>query len=129
MANHTTQRRIQELERAFNPPAADDDRIIVRYAHFWQLPHTYRGERHERLVKGFPSEATDTDCVIQEYPGPGPKLKFDFGTGKTILVHFVESDGDSHPKGYWPDDVDRDGSPHEGLRPHDIDGNCGPSRY
>jgi hypothetical protein len=101
--NRMTRRRIQKLERAINPPEVDDSRITVRFAHLHQLPNTYLGERHQRLVKGYPSEDPNTDCVIQECRGPGPELNVDFGRNNTILVQFVESDGDGHPKGCWPE--------------------------
>jgi len=78
--------------------------ITVRFAHLHSLPHTYTGERHERLIHGFPSGEPGNGCVIQEYPGPRPKLDFGFAPG-TILVRFVGSDGDSHPKGYWPEEI------------------------
>ena len=70
------------------------------------LPPTYVGEKHEVLVTGYPSEDPGNDCVIQERPGPGPELEFDFRKNtkrRTILVQFVESDGNGHPKGYLPE--------------------------
>jgi hypothetical protein len=95
--------RIEELKRP-----ATDNRIYVRHAHLHLLPHTYIGEKHRVLVTGYPSESADTDCVIQEYPGPGPELKFDFDKGdgrRTLLIGLVESDGDGHTKGYWPEGI------------------------
>ena len=98
-------RRIQQLEERARPATADGN-IHVRFAHVQMLPHTYTGERHRRLVRGTPSESPDNDCLIKELPGPGPDLHFDFEEcGRTILVQFVEADGDGHPKGYWPEEI------------------------
>jgi hypothetical protein len=94
-------RRIRELEELKKP--VEDDKITIRYAHLHLLPHTYIGEKHRILVTGFPSESPDTDCVIQEYPGPGPELNFGFGR-RTLVIEFVESDGNGHTKGYLPED-------------------------
>jgi hypothetical protein len=74
--------------------------------HLHKCPHTYVGARHRVLVKGYPYTLEEPgECVIQEYPGPGPELKFDFDRDgrRTILVEFVESDGDGHTKPYWPE--------------------------
>ena len=93
-------RRVAVLERR---TARDDGTptVTIRFAHLHSLPYTYTGERHERLIRGFPSDVPDGDCVIQEYPGPGPRLDFGFGPG-TMLLKFIESDGNGHTKGYWP---------------------------
>jgi hypothetical protein len=94
-------RRIRELEELRKP--LEDGRITLRYAHLHMLPRTYIGEKHRVLVAGFPSESPDTDCVIQEFPGPGPELNFGFDR-RTILIKFVESNGNGRTKGYLPDD-------------------------
>jgi hypothetical protein len=67
------------------------------------LPHSYIGQKHRVLVTGFPSENPDTDCVIQEFPGPGPELNFGFEK-RTILIEFLQSDGNGRPEGYLPED-------------------------
>jgi hypothetical protein len=82
--------RIEELKKP-----VDDGKITVRFAYLRMLPHTYVGEKHEVLVQGYPSEDPHNGCVIQEYPGPGPELKFDFPKARrTLLVRFLEADGD-----------------------------------
>jgi hypothetical protein len=96
-------RRIRELEE-FKP--VEDDKITFRYAHLHLLPHTYFGEKHRVLATGFPSESPDTDCAIQEYPGVGPELDFGFER-RTILIEFVESDGNGRTKGYLPSELER----------------------
>jgi hypothetical protein len=88
-----------QLEELKKP--VEDGKIALRFAHVLLPPHTYVGERHRVLVKGFPSESPKTECVIQEYPGPGPVLNFGFNR-RTILVEFVESDGSGRAKGYSP---------------------------
>ena len=88
------QRRLDRVEELRKP--AEDDKITVRYAHLRVLPHTV-GEKHEVLVQGYPSEDPHNYCVIQEYPGPGPELKFDFPKvegRRTMLLRFLEADGD-----------------------------------
>ncbi len=76
-------------------------RITLRYANLDILPPSYKGERHERLIRGLPSEEPGGDCLIQEYPGPGPELDFGFAPG-TLLVQFVAADGEGHPRPYGP---------------------------
>ena len=98
------QRRLDRIEELKKP--AMDNRVNIRYANLHMLPHTYVGEKHRVLVKGYPYTLEEPgECVIQEYPGPGPELKFDFDRDgrRTILVEFVESDGDGHTKPYWPE--------------------------
>ena len=67
-------------------------RIKWRYARKLVLPRDYVGERHEVLVRGWPSEALAKyeDCLIEERPGPGPKLDFGF-TERTHLLYFVSA--------------------------------------
>ena len=69
-----------------------DARIKWRYARKRVLPRDYVGERHEVLVRGWPSEtiAKYEDCLIEERPGPGPKLDFGF-TERTHLLYFVSA--------------------------------------
>ena len=99
------QHRLDRIEELKKP--AMDNRVNIRYAHLHMLPHTYVGEKHRVLVKGYPYKGEEPgECVIQEYPGPGPELKFDFDKDdgrRTILVEYVESDGDGHTKPYWPE--------------------------
>jgi len=99
-------KRLERVEQLIMP--AEKVRVSIRFAHVHKLPHTYVGEKHEVLVKGYPSEDPNNDCIIQELPGPGPKLEFDFRKDPkrhTILVRFVESDGNGHVKGYLPEDA------------------------
>jgi len=97
-------RRVAALEKCRN---RDDStpKVTLRFAHLHSLPHTYTGERHERLIRRFPCIEPDGDCVIQEYPGPRPRLNFGFAPG-TMLLSFIESDGNGHPKGYWPEEIE-----------------------
>ena len=91
------QHRLDRIEELKKP--AMDNRVNIRYADLHMLPHTYVGEKHRVLVKGYPYTLEEPgECVIQEYPGPGPELKFDFDKDgrRTILVEYVESDGDGH---------------------------------
>ena len=97
-------KRLERVEQLMMP--AEKVRVSIRFAHVHKLPHTYVGEKHEVLVKGYPSEDPGNDCIIQEFPGPGPELEFDFRKDPkrhTILVRFVESDGNGHVKGYLPE--------------------------
>ena len=97
--------RLQRIEQLMRP-ADKHPGISVRFAHMHMLPPSYVGEKHEVLVTGYPSEDPANDCVIQELPGPGPELEFDFRKDtkqQTLLIRFVESDGNGHPKGYLPD--------------------------
>jgi hypothetical protein len=78
-------------------------------------------------VKGYPYKAEEPgECVIQEYPGPGPELKFDFDKDdgrRTILVEYVESDGDGHTKPYWPEEYpEANSAPPEGPVLHSSEG-------
>ena len=76
---------------------AEEHGVSVLFAHVHMLPPTYVGERHEVLVKGYPSQDPNNDCIIQELPGPGPELEFYLETKRrTMLVRFVESDGNGH---------------------------------
>jgi hypothetical protein len=101
-------KRLERVEQLIIPP--EKDRISIRFAHVRMLPHTYVGEKHEVLIKGYPSEEPGNDCVIQEFPGPGPELKFEFpkvpGRRRTLLVRFLEADGDGRPMGYVPEHAD-----------------------
>ena len=72
----------------------DEAGIHVRFAELRLLPRDYVGERHEALVRGWPAETADRseDCLIEERPGPGAPLDFDFGSKKqTMLVRFCRS--------------------------------------
>ena len=82
-------RRVAVLERRSsiaNDPTANG--ISVRFAQKRLLPREYVGERHEVLVRGWPMETADRyeECLIEERPGPGPALHFDFGSKKQTLV-------------------------------------------
>jgi len=87
-------RRVAVLERRgrfANDPMANG--ISLRFAEKRLLPRDYVGERHEVLVRGWPAEMADRseDCLIEERPGPGPALHFDFGSNKpTMIVQFCE---------------------------------------
>ena len=98
-------KRLDRIEQVIMP-AEKDPGIRIRFAHVQILAPSYVGDKHEVLVTGYPSEDPGNDCVIQEFPGPGPKLEFDFRKDtkrQTLLVRFVGSDGDGHPNGYLPD--------------------------
>ena len=88
-------RRLAVLEQRnsiANDPAANG--INLRFAQKRLLPRDYVGERHEVLVRGWPTETADRseDCLIEERPGPGPVLHFDFGSKKrTMVVQFCEA--------------------------------------
>ena len=85
-------RRVTALERRSLAAIEENGRIKWRYAHKRLLPPGYVGERHEVLVRGWPSEtfAGYKDCLIEERPGPGPKLDFGF-TERTHLLYFVSA--------------------------------------
>jgi len=99
-------KRLERVEQLMTLAEKHDGKVSLRFAHVHKLPHTYVGEKHEVLVRGYPSEDSGNDCIIQEFPGPGPELEFDFRKDPkrhTILVRFVESDGNGHVKGYLPE--------------------------
>jgi hypothetical protein len=99
-------RRLERIEHSLMPP--EKHKISIRFAHVHILPPTHVGEKHEVLVKGYPSEDPTNECIIHEFPGPGPELDFDFRKDtkrRTILVRFLESDGNGRPKGYLPEDA------------------------
>ena len=99
-------KRLERVEQLMMPAEKYDGKVSLRFAHLHMLPPTYVGEKHEVLVRGYPSEDPHNDCVIQELPGPGPELEFDFRKDtkrRTILVRFLEADGDGRPKGYLPE--------------------------
>jgi hypothetical protein len=102
-------KRLERVEQLMMLAEKHDGKVSLRFAHVHMLPHTYVGEKHEVLVRGYPSEDPGNDCIIQEFPGPGPKLEFDFrkdAKRRTILVRFLESDGNGRPKGYLPGHAD-----------------------
>jgi hypothetical protein len=102
-------KRLERIEQVIMPVENDDGKVSIRFAHLHMLPHTYVGEKHEVLVRGYPTEDPYNDCVIQELPGPGPDLEFDFRKDtkrRTILIRFLEADGDGRPKGYLPEEAD-----------------------
>jgi hypothetical protein len=91
-------RRLERIEELKKP--AEDDQITFLQAHVKALPRDYVGEKHEVLIKGWPSEyGKGGECEIEERPGPGPELDFGF-KGRTIFFRYVS----------WPGDED-DGSP------------------
>jgi len=99
-------KRLERVEQMKMLAERYDGKVSLRFAHVHMLPPTYVGEKHEVLVRGYPSEDPGNDCVIQELPGPGPELEFDFRKDtkrRTILVRFLEADGDGRPKGYLPE--------------------------
>jgi len=99
-------KRLERVEQMKMLAEKHDGKVSLRFAHVHMLPPTYVGEKHEVLVRGYPSEDPGNDCVIQELPGPGPELEFDFRKDtkrRTILVRFLEADGDGRPKGYLPE--------------------------
>jgi hypothetical protein len=85
-------RRVVALERKSIAAIEADGRIKWRYAYKRVLPRDYVGERHEVLVRGWPSEtvAGHEDCLVEERPGPGPKLEFGFRE-RTHLLYFVRA--------------------------------------
>jgi hypothetical protein len=97
--------RLQKIE---NATGKGDGGITVRFACVHILPPSYVGERHEVLVRGYPSADPGNDCLIREVEGPGPKLEFDFPDAngrRVMLVRFVGTDGDGHPTGDLPNDI------------------------
>jgi hypothetical protein len=84
-------RRVAVLERR-SSLANDRNGINLRFAKMrLLLPRDYVGERHEVLARGWPAETADRseDCLIEQRPGPGPALHFDFGSDKrTMVVRF-----------------------------------------
>lgn len=86
-------RRIAVLEdqRGIADRRAKGNGLRLRFASKRLLPRDYVGERHETLVHGWPAETVDRyrDCLIEERPGPGPPLDFDFGPkGSPMVVQF-----------------------------------------
>jgi hypothetical protein len=77
--------RVEELKKP-----AEDDTITVRHARVKALPGDYVVEKHEVLVKGWPSETPIIDCELEERPGPGPELDFGF-KDRTILFRYVST--------------------------------------
>jgi hypothetical protein len=95
-------KRLERVQQLMIP--AEEQSVSVLFAHVHMLPATYVGEKHEVLVKGYPSQDPNNDCIIGELPGPGPELEFDLETKRhTILVRFVGSDGNGRPEGYPPE--------------------------
>jgi hypothetical protein len=96
-------KRLERVEQLIMAAENNDSKVTLRFAHVHMLPPSYVGEKHEVLARGYPSEDPGNDCIIEELPGPGPELEFDFTKDtkrRTILVRFLEADGDGRPKGY-----------------------------
>ena len=73
--------RIGELKRL-----AEDGKITVPICVSKKLAtRLRRREKHEVLVKGWPSETPNTDCELEERPGLGPDFDFGF-KNRTIIV-------------------------------------------
>ena len=73
-------RCVAALERRSIAAIEGGGGIKWRYARTRLLPRDHVGEKHEVLVRGWPTEAVARceDCLIEERPGPGPPLNFDF---------------------------------------------------
>jgi hypothetical protein len=67
----TVVRRIVRLEKICADRCRRGGGFKLRFARLKILPRDYVGERHVVRIKGEPSESPDTDCQLEERPGPG----------------------------------------------------------